>query len=304
MQAIQLNQFDSSYRGLRVVDIPRPSLQKGEILIRVICTPANPSDLMMLSGNYIISKQPPFIPGLVAVGEVVESKAPFLGNWLKSRRVVFTPSQGREGTWAEFAISTPRLCVPISDKLSDEDAVNLISNAATAIGLMDTLQKNRHSLAIVTAAASEVGRMMNAIADEYRMTLINIVRSQEQASILHQLGAKYVLDMTADGFTDQLKQLVHTLNVRAAIDAIAGEMPNLLMEAMPVRSLILILGRLSGEPIRFDGLKYLVGKQHILKGFSINEWFLQKNLIGQFLTGIKAQKLLLNGYRTQVQRRC
>lgn len=303
MRAIQLDRFDLGYTGLSVVNVPKPTLQKGEILVRVTCTPVNPSDLMMLAGNYIVSKDLPFIPGLVAVGEVVESNAGFLGNAMKCRRVVFTPTVGKNGTWAEFAISTPRLCVLLSGKLADEDAVNLMSNAATAIGLMDMLRRNGCSTAIMTAAASEVGRMMNTIASEYHVTLINVVRSQDQISVLHQIGAKHILDMTVDGFADQLKHLAHNLNTRAAIDLIAGGMPNLLMEVMPARSMILILGRLSGELIAFDGIKQLVGKQHILRGFSINEWFLQKNLIGQLLAGMKAQKLLLSGYKTQVQHR-
>jgi NADPH:quinone reductase len=303
MQAIQLHQFDPNYTGLRVVDIPKPSPQKGELLVRVICAPVNPSDIMMLTENYIISGKPPFIPGLVAVGEVIESNAGFLGKLMNSRRVAFASSHSQNGTWAEFTISTPQLCLPLSNNLSDEDGVNLLSNAATAIGLMDTLQKYGHSTVIVTAAASEVGRMMNTIAPEYRMTLLNVVRSQEQISVLHQLGAQYILDMTTDDFSDKLKHLAHKLNTRAAIDSIAGEMPNLLMEAMPERSMILILGRLSEKPITFDGITQLVGKQHILRGFSINEWFLQKSLIGQLRAGMKAQKLLLNGYKTQVQHR-
>jgi NADPH:quinone reductase len=303
MQAIQLHQFEPKYTGLSVVDVPKPIPQKGELLVRVICAPVNPADLMMLTGNYVISGKPPFIPGLVAVGEVIESNAGFLGNLINSRRVAFASSHRQNGTWAEFAISTPRLCFQLSDRLSDEDGVNLLSNAATAIGLMDTLQKHGHSTAIVTAAASEVGRMMNTIAPEYGMTLLNIVRSQEQISVLHQLGAQYILDMTTDEFSDQLKHLAHRLNTRAAIDSVAGEMPNLLMEAMPERSMIWILGRLSGNPITFDGITQLVGKQHILRGFSINEWFLQKSLIGQLLAGMKAQKLLLNGFKTQVQQR-
>jgi NADPH:quinone reductase-like Zn-dependent oxidoreductase len=121
--------------------------------------------------------------------------------------------------------------------------------------------------------------------------------------VIHQLGAQYILDMTTDEFSDRLKHLAHKLNTRAAIDSVAGEMPNLLMEAMPERSMILILGRLSGKPITFDGITQLVGKQHTLRGFSINEWFLQKSLIGQLLAGMKAQKLLLNGYKTRVQHR-
>jgi NADPH:quinone reductase len=303
MQAIQLHQFNPNYTGLSVVDIPKPSPQKGELLVRVICAPVNPADLMMLTENYIISGKPPFIPGLVAVGEVIESNAGFLGKLMNSRRVAFASSHSQNGTWAEFAVSTPQLCLPLSNKLSDEDGVNLLSNAATAIGLMDTLQKHGHSTAIVTAAASEVGRMMNTIAPEYGVTLLNIVRSQEQISVIHQLGAQYILDMTTDEFSDRLKHLAHKLNTRAAIDSVAGEMPNLLMEAMPERSMILILGRLSGKPITFDGITQLVGKQHTLRGFSINEWFLQKSLIGQLLAGMKAQKLLLNGYKTRVQHR-
>ncbi len=118
--------------------------------------------------------------------------------------------------------------------------------------------------------------------------------------MLHQLGAKYILDLTTDEFPDKLKHLAHKLNTRAAIDSVAGKMPNLLMTAMPDRSTIWILGRLSGQPITFDGITQLVGKQHVLRGFSINEWFLQKSLIGQLLAGKKRRNFCLMA----TKRRC
>ena len=303
MRVIKLKEITTDYSGIEVVEQQRPNLEKEEILIKITCAPINPSDLMMLRGDYIIEKQPPFVPGLVAVGEVVENNAGLLGRLIMSRRVAFTPVEGKSGTWAEYAISTPKLCVPLGGKLADENAVNLLSNAATAIGLLEMIRKAKSPSVIITAAASEVGQMFNKIASRDRISTINVVRTTEQENLVRQAGAVHVLNMTTETFQQDLSFLAHKLNACIAIDAIAGEMPNILMNAMPDRSTIIILGRLSGKYLRFDGLKQLVGKQHTLKGFSISEWFLNKSFIGQVYAGLKAQRLLLNEYTPHIQHR-
>jgi NADPH:quinone reductase len=303
MRVIKLKGITKDYSGIEVVEQQRPTPEKGEILIKINCAPINPSDLMMLQGDYIIEKQAPFVPGIVAVGEVIENNAGLLGHLMMSQRVAFTPVEGKNGTWAEYAISTPKLCVPLKGRLADENAVNLLSNAATAIGLLETIRKAKSSSVVITAAASEVGQMLNTIAPRYKISTINIVRTSEQEHTVRQAGAIHVLNMTTETFQQDLSSLTHKLNARIAIDAIAGEMPNILMNTMPDHSMIVILGRLSGEDLRFDGLKQLVGKQHTLKGFSINEWFLNKSLIGQVRAGLKAQHLLLNGYTPHIQHR-
>ena len=305
MRVIQLNHITPDYSGLQVKEYPKPVPQKGEVLIKVRCAPVNPSDLMMVAGKYLITKKTPFVPGLVGVGDIVENRGGILGTLVMSisRRVAFAPIQGKNGTWGEYAISSPKLCVPLSDKLADEDAVNLLSNAATAIGLVETIRQAKTPSVVITAAASEVGRMLNKIAPSYGITPINIVRTPEQVNILRQMGAVHNLDLSQEMFQQELRNLTHKLNARMAIDAIAGDMPNALMDAMPHQSTIVILGRLSGEPITIDGLTQLVGKQHTLKGFSINEWFLSKNIIGQIFASLQAQKLLKNGYTTRIQHR-
>jgi NADPH:quinone reductase len=305
MRVIQLNHITPDYSGLQVKEYPKPVPQKGEILIKVRCAPVNPSDLMMLAGKYLVTEKPPFVPGLVGVGDIVENRGGILGTLVMSisRRVAFTPIQGKNGTWGEYAISSPKLCVPLSDKLADEDAVNLLSNAATAIGLVETIRQAKTPSVVITAAAGEVGRMLNTITLSYGITPINIVRTPEQVNILRQMGAVHNLDMSQEMFQQELRNLTHKLNARMAIDAIAGDMPNALMDAMPHHSTIVILGRLSGESITIDGLTQLVGKQHTLKGFSINEWFLSKNIIGQIFASLQAQRLLQNGYKTRIQHR-
>lgn len=304
MQAIEIKSFDADCSGLAVRDVPEPRPARGQVLVRVSCAPVNPIDLMTISGTYPTLPALPFLAGITAVGEVVHHNAGLMGRILAGKRVVFATPEGTGGAWAQMAVTTTDLCVPLTKKLADEDAVNLISNATTTIGLIDTLKKNGHRAAIITAAASEVGRMMNMEARRAGLTLINVVRRAEQVDVLRALGATHCLDMSKPSFDDDLRKLASALNAKAALDSISGTMPERLMSAMPPGSTIWVIGRLSEAPISFDGLDQLSTQRHVVRGFSIYHWLTDKSMLGKVRAVLAGRSLLQRQkYRTQIARR-
>ncbi|MDB4972017.1 MAG: zinc-binding dehydrogenase family oxidoreductase [Myxococcaceae bacterium] len=303
MRAIELEHFDPNLAGLRLVERPRPEPQRGEVLVRVACAPVNPSDLMSISGTYLHRPELPFVPGIVGVGEVVGHRAGLLGALLKGRRVVMATSPGRDGTWAEYAVTSAALCVPLPKGLLDEDAVNLIANGATAIGLVETLRKGGHKAAVLTAAGGELGRMVNAMARSHGLTLVNVVRSESQLAVLRELGALHIVNSTDADFQHRLEMLVKQTRATGAIDAIAGDMTRSLMTALPRGSTVYVVGRLSGHPLCFDGLEFLIGRQLTLKGFDITSWLLSQCLPRRLQIANRARKLIDDGHRTRVQHR-
>lgn len=303
MRALQLTRFDPALAGLLAAELPKPEPRRGEVLVSIACAPVNPADMMMLSGRYVRQPEPPFVPGLVGVGRVVENRAGVLGRFLLGRRVVCAAAPGRGGTWAEFAVASPQLCFPASAALSDEEAVNLLANGGTVVGLFETLRRHGHRAVIFTAAAGEVGRMMNGAAGRHGVTLVNVVRSPGQARSLAEMGSKFVVDMSHPDYEAELSEVVRTARVRAAIDSVAGSMPELLMRVLPDGSDLWLLGRLSGEPVSFDGLEHLVRRRHTLRGFDVVNWFERQGAVGGLRAARKAQRILLEGSRTIVRAR-
>jgi NADPH:quinone reductase-like Zn-dependent oxidoreductase len=73
-----------------------------------------------------------------------------------------------------------------------------------------------------TAAASNLGQMLNKICQEDGIGLVNIVRSAEQAKLLYGIGAKHVIDSTSATFTEELTQALVETGATIAFDAIGG----------------------------------------------------------------------------------
>ncbi|PNB40190.1 NADH oxidase, partial [Pseudomonas sp. FW305-130] len=77
-------------------------------------------------------------------------------------------------------------------------------NPLTALGMTETMRREGHKALVHTAAASNLGQMLNKICIKDGIPLVNIVRSQEQADILKKIGAKHVVDSSKPGFLDDL----------------------------------------------------------------------------------------------------
>ncbi len=300
MRAVVASDHDPSLGALAVHDVARPSPRRHQVLIKVHCAPVNPIDVMILRGTYPALPPAPFIPGAVGVGTVV-GHGGGLGRVLVGRRVVFAAPPGSPGTWAEYACTGVSLCVPLGDRFNDSDAVNLLANGMTAVGLTDLLDRSRHESVVFTAAASEVGQLFNRVT-RGRRSLINVVRSDTQADILHRLGARIVLNSSTDDFPAQLGSWIERTGATAAIDSVGGTLAASLLDALPDRAELISIGRLSGEPVTIDALTNLTYRQQHMTGFSIYAWLDNLSPARRIRAIHRARRLYgPHGHRTRVQ---
>ena len=102
------------------------------------------------------------------------------------------------------------------------DGASWFVNPLTALGMTETMRREGHKALVHTAAASNLGQMLNKICIKDGIGLVNIVRSKEQADILHKIGAKYVVDSTAPSFMDDLTAALVETGATIAFDAIGG----------------------------------------------------------------------------------
>jgi hypothetical protein len=102
------------------------------------------------------------------------------------------------------------------------DGASWFVNPLTALGMTETMRRENHKALVHTAAASNLGQMLNKICLKDGIGLVNIVRNKEQADILHKLGAKHVVDSTAPSFMDDLTAALVETGATIAFDAIGG----------------------------------------------------------------------------------
>ena len=280
MRAVIADRFDKDGKGLRVAEVEQPKLTAGEVLIDVSCSSIHPADAMMIAGVYDRGAVPPFRAGLSGVGRVVAAKGTVLGQLLKGRRVVFAFPDKKFGAWAEQITTVPSLCAPIPDDLDDASAVNLLTNGATAIGIAERLAAAGANGAVVTGAAGDFARLIRKRLHAQKRTVICVVRSDVQAEALRQDGEMHVLNMMHNDFDEVLAETSARLGVKGAVDSLAGDMPERLIRALPIGSTVLMIGRLTGQPLTMDAMEALIARDGTVQGFHVGHWFSDKSRLG------------------------
>jgi len=113
-------------------------------------------------------------------------------------------------------------CLPLPAGTTPAEGASCFVNPLTALGMTETMRREGHKALVHTAAASNLGQMLNRICLKDGIPLVNIVRSTEQADILRKIGAKHVVDSSSPGFIDDLTAALTESGATLAFDAIGG----------------------------------------------------------------------------------
>ena len=124
--------------------------------------------------------------------------------------------------YAQYRLLKAIGCQPLPAGTSAAEGASWFVNPLTALGMTETMKREGHKALVHTAAASNLGQMLNKICLEDGIGLVNIVRSPEQAKLLRGIGAKHVVDSSAASFTDELTQALVETGATIAFDAIGG----------------------------------------------------------------------------------
>ena len=229
---------------LALVDTPLDPPGADEVVVRVEATPLNPSDLGLMFGPADLTaleaggtaERPtlsapvspralagmrsrldrPMTVGNEGAGTVVRAGAG--AEHLLGRRVGMLGG-GMYATLRKLAV---RDTMPLPDGASAADGASMFVNPLTALGFTETMRAERHRAIVHTAAASNLGRMLNRICLKDSIALVNVVRSAAQATILRDLGARFIVDSTAADFAAQLEDAIAATGATLAFDAIGG----------------------------------------------------------------------------------
>src|SRR5262249_37824807 len=112
--------------------------------------------------------------------------------------------------------------MPLPAGTTAAEGASWFVNPLTALGMTETMRREGHKALVHTAAASNLGQMLNKICLKDGIGLVNIVRSKEQSDLLRKLGAKHVVDSSQPGFMDDLTQALADTGATIAFDAIGG----------------------------------------------------------------------------------
>jgi NADPH:quinone reductase-like Zn-dependent oxidoreductase len=302
MRALELRSYDGGADSLVLAEKPVPRPGAGQVLVRVAAAPVNPSDLSFLRGMYGLKKRLPVVPGFECSGEVVASGGGFRARYLVGRRVACAAPTDDDGTWAEFMLARADQCIPLRKKTDIEHAATMIVNPFTAWALLDIAEELRAGAVVQTAAASALGRMLNRLAVERGIHVVNVVRRAAQVELLEHEGAGHVLDSSVEGFDERLGELCTRLRATVLFDAVAGELTGRVLRSMPRGSTAIVYGALSLEGCTVDP-RSLIFERKRVRGFWLSDWLSKQGALKKFRVAGKIQKLLGDELRTEVRAR-
>jgi NADPH:quinone reductase len=273
MQAIRFDHYGEPAQVLAVQERPLPEPGPGEVRVRILASPVNPSDLLFVRGHYAgVQPQFPAPVGFEGVGRV-DALGPQVQRPVPGQRVGVINGPG--GNWADYAVVPAGALLPVPDDLPDEQVASFLINPASAILML------RHVLAVPpgewllqSAASGELGRMIIRLAHHDGIRTVNVVRRREAVADLERLGADAVVVSSEGPIDEQVRRIVGPQGVKYAIDPVVGDTGTQMYQALGDEGRMLVYGSLTGEPIRVGAdPRYILAGHRILEVFWLGYWF-------------------------------
>ena len=223
-----------------------PILGPNDVRVQVQATPINPSDIGLLFGaadlrtvrNTGTEAQPcitadipaaamPSMSGRLGqalpvgnegAGRVVQTGDAPAAQALLGRTVAMVGG----GMYAQQRVLQLSQCLVLPEGTPAAHGASCFVNPLTALGMVETLRREGHKALVHTAAASNLGQMLNRICQQDGIELVNIVRQPAQAALLRQLGARHVCDSSAASFEHDLTEALVQTGATLAFDATGG----------------------------------------------------------------------------------
>lgn len=248
---------ESGELQLSLVEAPVPTPAADEVIVRIEATPINPSDL---GGLFAGASAADFVQGGSAdrptiTGQVPEAALPALRPRIGEALVV-----GNEGAGIVVAAgSNPEAqqllgktvslmggdmyqqyrafkttdCLVLDAESTPADGASTYVNPLTSQAMVEVMRLEGHKALVHTAAASNLGQMLNRICIADGVDLVNVVRRPEQVALLRSQGAKWVVDTSSPSFEEELYAAISATGATIAFDAVGGgELASQLLTAM------------------------------------------------------------------------
>lgn len=296
MKAVVFETFGEPAEVLQVREVPKPVPGPGQVRVRMIATPVNPSDLLVVRGRYGVLPTLPATPGFEGVGVVDEVGPGLLGRLVKGKRVAAINDRG--GNWAEYAVIPARQARPLPADIPDEQAASFFVNPATVIALVrHVLEVPRGEWLLQSAANSNLGRMAIRLARHDGIRTVNVVRRADQVADLKAIGADEVIVASDRSLEEHVRALVGGEGVGWAMDPVGGAIGTGVLRSLRPGGKIAVYGSLTEEPLLVSS-RQLIARRAQLEGFWLGHWIRDLSIPRKLLLFREIAQLLRAGILT------
>jgi NADPH2:quinone reductase len=231
---------------ITLVEVPVPAPGPDEVLVQIEAAPLNPSDLGLLFGpadittarmsgtaqRPVVTADIPAAMMKMVAARIGQSLA--VGNEAAGTVIAAGDSDAAQALlgktvgviggemYSQFRCVNAFMCLPLEEGTTAAQGASCFVNPLTALAMVETLRMENHKALVHTAAASNLGQMLNRICINEGVELVNIVRKAEQEDILKALGAQYIVNSSSDSFSDDLTDAITATGATLAFDATGG----------------------------------------------------------------------------------
>lgn len=286
---------------LEEADVPKPVAGKGQVVIKLRAASVNPSDIHFIKGEYGQPRIKGNPAGFEGCGDVVEAGEG--AEKLLGQRVAFVVAQNGSGAWAEFALTDAVNCIPLRPEISDEDGSAQIVNPLTAMAMVDIAEQAGDAF-VISAATSQLGKLMIGLAKDKGLKTIALVRRAEAVAQLEALGATIVLDTTNPDFANGMQAASRRLKPRVFLDAVADQISEQVFVSMPNGARWVCYGKLGGKPPELTQIGQLIFMNKQIEGFWLTNWMRNTPVADQMRVVGEVQARFADGrWRTDIAAR-
>jgi len=230
--------------SLVTTSMPKPGAD--EVIVRIEAAPINPSDLGLLLANadwsharFSGTAQHPVVTAALSAnavqamtarldismpvgnegaGLVVEGGSSPAAQALVGKTVAVLGG----AMYSQYRSVNVNQCLVLPEGASAADGASCFVNPLTALGMIGTMRREGHKALVHTAAASNLGQMLNRLCIAEHIALVNIVRKQEQEDVLKAAGAPHVCRTDSATFLKDLTDALAATGATIGFDALGG----------------------------------------------------------------------------------
>ena len=245
-QQLQSTFRESGFIEISMAEMELSSPASDEVIVRIEATPINPSDLGTLTGpadmqtaeNVVVNGkkilrapvkeelrgglsarvEKPLPIGNEGAGVVVEAGDSKNAQALMGKTVAILGG----AMYTQYRKISSKACLVLPEGTTARQGASCFVNPLTALGMVETMRLENHHALVHTAAASNLGQMLNKLCLSEGVPLVNIVRNDAQAKLLKGIGAIYVCDSSKESFMADLYDAINETGATLAFDAIGG----------------------------------------------------------------------------------
>lgn len=272
IKRVVFHQYGKPADILNIEEITKPTPQPDDVLIKVIASPINPSDIMFVQNLYGIRPQLPSPAGFEGVGIVEQT-----GSNAKiaiGTRVSFTGI----GAWGEYVLTNHRTLIPVPEAMKDDVAAQLFVNPFTAVAMVEESGVQAGEWLMITACASALGKMVIQICKMRGIKTIGTVRRNDLNDELKALGLDEIINTEEDSIPKRVNLITDHKGVKAVLECVGGHTASEAVKSLGRGGIMLIYGLLSLQDPNIN-IGLMIFRELTLKGFWLTDWMKRTDML-------------------------